>query len=117
MEIPYECGQERVVGVELNLAWAVEDEVVVVISAQFFFQPIHIFEEVPNEDFISLCSEDVFSVYMNKDSTHSLKAIHQTTVRPVLKLGHDIFETDEVTNVDCRLVFECVAVGSGIEVY
>lgn len=39
-------------------------------------------------------------------STHSLKAVHQTSVRPILQFTHHIFEADKILDVNNRLDLE-----------
>lgn len=51
-----------------------------------------------------------------RGDTHSLKAVHETTVRTHAHLGHDVFERDELPNIDCRLILEGVPRRGGVEI-
>jgi hypothetical protein len=51
-----------------------------------------------------------------KFRTHSLKAVYEAAVWAVLELVHDIFETDEVPDIDGGLVLERVTICRRVEV-
>lgn len=52
----------------------------------------------------------------DEGSTHSLKAIYQSTVWPVLELAHDVGQADEVPDVNSGFVLERIAVRCWVEI-
>ena len=86
----------------MNLTWAVDDQILILISAQLLFQPIHILLQV-SEHAVSMqnktCADlaTLATLPMAKrveNFTHSLETVHQTTIGTVVKLGHDVLQAD-----------------------
>lgn len=67
--------------VKLDLPWAVDDDVVVVVLAQLVVQPVEIVEEV-------------------------FETVDQATVGAEVHLFHYILQRNKLFDVDARLVFE-----------
>jgi partner of Y14 and mago protein len=85
---------------------AIDDEIVVVESAQFFLEPVHVFEEVP----VHVGSE------RRRGHGHSLEAVDEAAVGAHGHVGHDVLERDELLDVDGGLILEGVACRGGVEV-
>jgi hypothetical protein len=94
------------------LAWTVENQIVVFIISELFFQPVHILEQIPELQRSAKTSLNS----TEKSSTHSLEAVDQTTIRTIVQLVHDILQADEIANVNCWLVLERVVVRRRVEV-
>lgn len=89
---------------------AIDDKIVIIESAEFFLEPVNVFQEI-SVHIISTCI-----TIAGRGLTHSLKAIHETTVRAHSHLSHDVFECDEFPDVDGRLILEGVSCCGGVEV-
>ena len=85
---------------------AIDDEIVVVESAELFLEPVHVLQEIS----VHVASE------RRRGHAHSLEAIDETAVGTHAHVGHDILERDELLDVDGGLVLEGVACRGGVEV-
>ena len=85
---------------------AIDDEIVVIESAQFFLEPVHVFQEIS----VHVASK------RRRGHAHSLEAIDEAAVGAHAHVGHDVLERDELLDVDGGLILECVACRGGVEV-
>ena len=89
---------------------AIDDEIVVVESAEFFLEPVHVFQEISGRRDRDMPSEH------RQGHTHSLEAVDETTVWTHGHLGHDVFEGDELPDVDGGLIFKGIPSCGGVEI-
>ncbi len=81
---------DRSVGIQLDLAGTVQDEVLVIVEAiQLFLEPVHVLQEV-------------------------FHAVYEGTVGAEAELLHDVLDGDEVPDVECDVVGEVL--GGWVEV-